>query len=160
MTVAELPEFSKEAARILGDVQHAVLIAFLGNPQAGVVVPDTGGNATGENMSGTKKILKSSKRKPLEDRLADALQQAKDFLDGKNVPGMRVHIPASYDVGAIRRRMKLSQKDFAARFGFSIDSVQNWEQGRRVPDGPARTLLAVIAHEPKAVERALEAAAG
>lgn len=111
-------------------------------------------------MSTSKKVSKSRKRKPLEDRLADALQQAKDFLDGKDVPGMRVHIPPSYDVAAIRRRMKLSQKEFAARFGFSIDSLQNWEQGRRVPDGPARTLLAVIAHEPKAVERALKVAAG
>jgi putative transcriptional regulator len=54
--------------------------------------------------------------------------------------------------------MKLNQKEFAARFGFSLDSIQNWEQGRRIPDGPARTLLAVIAHEPKAVERALRAA--
>jgi putative transcriptional regulator len=56
--------------------------------------------------------------------------------------------------------MKLSQKEFAARYGFSIDSIQNWEQGRRVPDRPARILLAVIAHDPKAVERALLAAAG
>jgi len=57
-----------------------------------------------------------------------------------------------------RTRMKLSQKEFAARFGFSLDSVQNWEQGRRIPDRPARTLVAVIAHESKAVERALRAA--
>ncbi len=58
----------------------------------------------------------------------------------------------------MRTRMKLSQKEFAARFGFSLDSIQNWEQGRRIPDGPARTLLAVVAREPKAVERALRAA--
>lgn len=99
-------------------------------------------------------------RKPLGDRLIHAMRQAVDFSEGKHVPGMRVHIPSSYDVAAIRRRMKLSQKEFAARFGFSVDSVQNWEQGRRIPEGPARTLLAVIAHEPKAVERALEIAAG
>ncbi|HTW67284.1 MAG TPA: hypothetical protein VME17_21840 [Bryobacteraceae bacterium] len=54
--------------------------------------------------------------------------------------------------------MKLSQKEFAARFGFSLDSVQNWDQGRRIPDRPARTLVSVIAHESKAVERALRAA--
>jgi len=101
--------------------------------------------------------MKKSKRagKPLGDRLIDAMKQAVEFADGKDVPGIRVHIPPAYDVQKIRRRMKLSQKEFAARFGFSVDSIQNWEQGRRVPDGPARTLLAVIAHEPNAVERAL-----
>jgi putative transcriptional regulator len=94
-------------------------------------------------------------RKPLGDRLIDAMKQAVEFADGKDVPGIRVHIPPAYDVQKIRKSMKLSQKEFAARFGFSVDSIQNWEQGRRVPDGPARTLLAVIAHEPNAVERAL-----
>jgi putative transcriptional regulator len=51
--------------------------------------------------------------------------------------------------------MKLSQTQFAARFGFSLDSIQNWEQGHRKPEGPARILLAVIAKNPKAVEEAL-----
>ncbi len=101
--------------------------------------------------------MKKSKRarKPLGDRLVDAMKQAVDFAEGKDVPGIRVHIPAAYDVQKIRARMKLSQRGFAERFGFSLDSIQNWEQGRRVPDGPARILLAVIAHEPNAVERAL-----
>jgi putative transcriptional regulator len=97
-------------------------------------------------------------RNPLGDRLIKSMQQAVDFAEGKNVRGIRVHLPADCDVRKIRSRLKLSQKEFALRFGFSIDSIQNWEQGRRVPDGPARTLLAVIAHEPKAVERALRAA--
>jgi putative transcriptional regulator len=83
------------------------------------------------------------------------MQQANAWARGENVPGMRVHVPEAYDVRKIRARMKLSQKEFAARFGFSLDSIQNWEQGRRIPDGPAMTLLAVIAHEPDAVERAL-----
>ncbi|MGA2879513.1 MAG: helix-turn-helix domain-containing protein [Bryobacteraceae bacterium] len=97
-------------------------------------------------------------RKPLGDRLIKSMQQAVDFARGKDVPGIRVYVPADCDVRKIRSRLKLSQKEFASRFGFSIDSIQNWEQGRRIPDGPARTLLAVIAHEPKAVERALRTA--
>jgi putative transcriptional regulator len=97
-------------------------------------------------------------RKSFGGRLIEAMKQGIDFAGGKDVPGMRVHIPEAYDVRKMRTRMKLSQKEFAARFGFSSDSIQNWEQGRRIPDGPARTLLAVIAHEPKAVERALRAA--
>jgi len=92
------------------------------------------------------------------ERLIESMRQANQWARGEKVPGMRVHIPDAYDVRKMRTRMKLSQKEFAARFGFSLDSIQNWEQGRRIPDGPARTLLAVIAHEPKAVERALRSA--
>jgi putative transcriptional regulator len=102
--------------------------------------------------------MMSRTKKSLGERLIESMQQANAWARGEDVPGMRVHIPEAYDVRKMRLRMKLSQKEFAARFGFSLDSIQNWEQGRRIPDGPARTLLAVIAHEPKAVERALRAA--
>jgi len=92
-------------------------------------------------------------------QIVESLKQANAWAKGEEIPGMRIHIPESYDVGKIRRKLKLSQREFAGKYGFSVDSIQNWEQGRRVPDGPARTLLAVIAHNPKAVERALLAAA-
>jgi DNA-binding transcriptional regulator YiaG len=59
------------------------------------------------------------------------------------------------DVAALRRRLKLSQAGFANRFGFSVATVRNWEQGRVLADGPARVLLTVIANEPNAVLRAL-----
>jgi DNA-binding transcriptional regulator YiaG len=59
------------------------------------------------------------------------------------------------DVAALRRRLKLSQAGFANRFGFSVATVRNWEQGRVLADGPARVLLTVIANEPNAVIRAL-----
>lgn len=62
------------------------------------------------------------------------------------------------DVRAVRRKLKLSQTQFAARFGFAVASVRNWEQGRTRPDGPARVLLAVIAKHPEAVEDALRTA--
>jgi len=103
------------------------------------------------------KTKRGSKRPPLGERLIKGMQQAVNFAQGKEVPGMRVHIPEVYDARKIRKRMKLSQAQFAERFGFSLDSLQNWEQGRRIPDGAARTLLMVISREPKAVERALRA---
>lgn len=59
------------------------------------------------------------------------------------------------DVAALRRRLRLSQAEFATRFGFSVATVRNWEQGRVLADGPARILLTVIANEPRAVIRAL-----
>jgi len=63
--------------------------------------------------------------------------------------------PAASDVRAIRRRLGLSQQEFAERFGFSLETIRNYEQGHRRPTGPARTLLRVVASEPDAVIRAL-----
>jgi putative transcriptional regulator len=50
----------------------------------------------------------------------------------------------------------MSQPEFALRFGFSLGTLRQWEQGRRLPDGPARVLLTVISHQPEAVKKALE----
>ena len=89
-------------------------------------------------------------------KLLRSAQQACDWTNGKP-SGARVtyvRIP-TIDVRKLRNRLGLSQARFAARFGFSLDSVQNWEQGHRQPEGPARTLLSVIAKDPKAVEEAL-----
>jgi len=67
----------------------------------------------------------------------------------------KVHIPSDIDVRALRRRMKLSQTQFAARYGFSAARIRDWEQGRSKPDGAVRAYLMVIRNEPEAVERAL-----
>ena len=52
------------------------------------------------------------------------------------------------DVRALRASFKLSQSKFAALLGISVDTLQNWEQGRRQPDGPAKVLLRVAATHP------------
>ena len=59
------------------------------------------------------------------------------------------------DVSRIRRRIRLSQRQFAQRYGFTLSAVRDWEQGRRNPDRSARILLQVIDKEREAVERAL-----
>lgn len=59
------------------------------------------------------------------------------------------------DVRALRERLGLSQEAFAERFHLSLRTIQDWEQGRRIPEGPARVLLQVIERDPEAVERAL-----
>lgn len=66
-----------------------------------------------------------------------------------------VPVPAGDNVRALRRRLGLSQQQFAARYGFSVETIRNYEQGHRRPAGPARVLLKVIATEPDAVTRAL-----
>jgi putative transcriptional regulator len=70
----------------------------------------------------------------------------------------RVHIPAEIDVRAIRGRLGLTQQQFAVRFGFSVNTLRHWEQGRRVPEGPTRAYLLVIDREPAAVQKALRIA--
>ena len=49
----------------------------------------------------------------------------------------------------------LTQIEFAARLGVPVETIRNWEQGKRAPRGPARALLAVIAHSPETVFAAL-----
>lgn len=55
----------------------------------------------------------------------------------------------------LRRRSNLTQLEFAARLGVPVETIRNWEQGKRVPRGPARALLTVIAHAPDTVFAAL-----
>jgi putative transcriptional regulator len=55
----------------------------------------------------------------------------------------------------LRRRACLTQLEFASRLGVPVETIRNWEQGKRMPRGPARALLAVIAHAPDMVFSAL-----
>lgn len=55
----------------------------------------------------------------------------------------------------LRRRARLTQQEFAARLGVPVETIRNWEQGKRMPRGPAQALLAVIAHAPDTVFAAL-----
>ena len=55
------------------------------------------------------------------------------------------------EVGAIRAEYGLSQAKFAAMLGISVRTLQNWEQGRRHPQGPARVLLRVAARHPRVI---------
>jgi putative transcriptional regulator len=67
-------------------------------------------------------------------------------------PGEATMPPAVRD---LRRRARLTQLEFATRLGVPVETIRNWEQGKRMPRGPARALLAVIAHAPDMVFAAL-----
>jgi putative transcriptional regulator len=89
----------------------------------------------------------------------DLIQSMEAFVKGRaKTKEYRVHVPKRINVAAIRRKLHLSQSAFAARFGFSVQSIRNWEQGTRQPEGPARVLLTVIDRNPDAVQEALSAA--
>jgi len=72
--------------------------------------------------------------------------------DSAAAPGV-----ADPEVRALRRRARLTQTEFAARLGVPVETIRNWEQGKRSPRGPARALLSVIAHAPDTVFAALAA---
>jgi putative transcriptional regulator len=93
------------------------------------------------------------------NRILEGLKEALAFADGTgDLRDYIVHIPPEIDVRAIRGRLGLTQKEFADRFGFNINTLRHWEQGRRVPEGPTRAYLTVIAREPEAVQKALRIA--
>ena len=95
----------------------------------------------------------------LGKKLIRAAKEARAFARGEaKAANYRIHVPDQIDVQAIRKRLRLSQAEFSARFGIPPGTLRDWEQGRRVPEGPARILLKVIENDPKAVERALAAA--
>ncbi len=67
----------------------------------------------------------------------------------------KINVPKSVDVKAVRKRLRLTQEEFAIRYNLTIARVRDWEQGRSVPDSAARAYLTVIEKEPEAVKRAL-----
>ena len=69
-----------------------------------------------------------------------------------------VIVGARPNVGAIRKRLRLSQSVFAAQFGITLAVLRDWEQGRRKPDAAARAFLKVIEREPDTVRRILQTA--
>ena len=74
------------------------------------------------------------------------------------LPCRIVDDPTAERIIALRKRMRLSRQKFADRFGLDARALQDWEQGRRVPDRAARVLLTVIDREPEAVARAIGSA--
>jgi putative transcriptional regulator len=90
-------------------------------------------------------------RKGLEEAVAYAKRRA-------SKKAYRVHVPEHVDVKAIRMRLGMTQQAFAARFGFSINTLRHWEQRKREPEGPTRAYLLVIDRAPNAVQRALRIA--
>ncbi len=93
------------------------------------------------------------KNNDFKDLLA-SIGQAKGIHAGKIRPG-RVFRFQPVRVANIRRKLGISQSEFASIIGVSIDTLQNWEQGRRKPEGPALALLKVAEKSPDAIMNAL-----
>ena len=98
----------------------------------------------------------TAKRTNIGREVEAALEEVVAHVRGEiDLPCRILDDPSARRILAIRKRMKLSRQKFADHFGLDARALQDWEQGRRVPDRAARVLLTVIDRDPEAVERAL-----
>ncbi len=96
------------------------------------------------------------KLSPLAREIVQSFEEGIAHFRGQITLSTRtILIPENVDVTAVRRKTGLSQSQFADRFGFSLRTLQEWEQGRSAPDTAVRAYLLVIDRQPKAVDRAL-----
>lgn len=86
--------------------------------------------------------------------LVESIKQAGQIKKGQLQPGRTFEF-SSVDIKAIRKKLHKSQREFALMIGVSLSTIQNWEQGRRKPQGPAKALLKVASENPEAVEKVL-----
>jgi putative transcriptional regulator len=98
--------------------------------------------------------MEGAMRKDLFTELVTSVKEMKAIQAGRLKPGRvtraeEVVRTSTPDVAALRAKFKLSQAKFAALLGISVDTLQNWEQQRRQPDGPAKVLLRIAASYPE-----------
>jgi putative transcriptional regulator len=86
--------------------------------------------------------------------LLESAREAVAISEGRVEPAGTIEFE-TIDVAAIRKRLDLSQAEFAERFKLSLATIRDWEQKRRTPDRIAANLLRVIDHAPQVVSEAL-----
>jgi putative transcriptional regulator len=90
-------------------------------------------------------------KKELFDELLQSVKEATAIERGRAKPSRTFEVKTANDVVRVRNKLGLSQNKFARLLGISEDTLQNWEQGRRQPAGPAKVLLKVAARHPEVI---------
>jgi putative transcriptional regulator len=93
-------------------------------------------------------------KRQMFEELLGSVREAGAILRGQRKPSRRIAIRHS-GVRVIRERTSLSQSEFAHLIGVSVKTLQNWEQERRRPTGPAAALLSIIDHDPALAVKAI-----
>ena len=91
------------------------------------------------------------------DKIAEGLNEALAIARGEVKPA-KLYVPAELDVKSIRAQLDLSQDDFASAFGFTVNQIKDWEQGRSRPIGALRADLMMIDFDPNGVLSMLKTA--
>lgn len=91
--------------------------------------------------------------------ILQGLKEIKNWQQGKvKLKTTEIDMPSAKDVPVIRNRLGLSQQAFAAFMGVSVGTLRNWEQGRREPQGSAKSLLLIADKVPDALQKAFNLA--
>jgi putative transcriptional regulator len=91
------------------------------------------------------------------DSLVKGVKEMRRHMAGKRVRGVRATRVVVADVQAIRKSANISQAQFAKLIGVNLRTLQNWEQRRTRPTGPALALLKIVASDPRSAIEALNA---
>ena len=92
-----------------------------------------------------------------DTELIKSMKQIHDFISkGKKIKGAKIKIPYEIDTKRIRKKLGMSQKQFADHYQFNFRTLQEWEQGRKVPLPSQQVLLRIIDQEYETVERVLD----
>lgn len=94
--------------------------------------------------------------KTFGEDMIEALEEVLAIANGERLPA-RVHTYYFPDVRAIRKKVGMSQQQFAATYRIPLPTLKGWEQGRRHPDATAAAYLTVIANMPREAQQALGA---
>jgi putative transcriptional regulator len=98
-----------------------------------------------------------TKKRNIGNEIITGLENSLKYMRGQKTR-VRVHkveIPDDIDVKTIRKKLNLTRQEFADCYGFSIRTLQHWEQGNRHPHGPARVLLLLLQREPRTIQNIL-----
>ena len=90
------------------------------------------------------------------EKLVASVKEAGEIKAGRKAPS-RVFEIKPPEIKSVREKLNVSQNEFALMIGVSVRTLQNWEQGRRRPEGPAKALLRIASRNPRAVLDALHA---
>jgi len=88
-------------------------------------------------------------KRELFEELKQSLGEAREIKSGVRKPSRVFKIDPQNDIAKVRGKLGLSQSKFATVLGISADTLQNWEQGRRYPTGPAKVLLRIVIKHPE-----------
>src|ERR1700754_478784 len=105
---------------------------------------------------GKRMARNTKKNSKVFDSIFRGMEEAIAFAEGNaDLTKYRIHVPAEVDVKAIREHVGMTQPQFAARYGFNVARLRDWEQDLSHPDGALRAYLMVISRNPHAVDKAL-----
>ena len=150
MEFIETSIFTKLIYTYLTDDEYVGLQGFmLKYPEAGDIVPGSGGvRILPRTSCGRSRRRSKMPERNIGAEILDGIREIKAYQAGKGV--LRTHkLKSPAPPQRIRARLQLSQSAFAGLMGVSLRTVQDWEQGRRKPSGPAEALLRIADQHPE-----------